>query len=162
MKPKSILSIIACVSLCLFQVACPSTGDQVPTANAAAATGTSTSAAAKAPVFTTANVVKDLVTAEQIANFAYGVYKQSKQVKSGAVSKDEVPTLVMNDLSGVGSILQAYVGTGLTPTQADAAQGATPGMQSNALQVVSALPNKPITQNLVNTVFQAAGNSTQP
>lgn len=111
---------------------------------------------------TQAQVAAGVTDALQLTAFGLQVYSQMSQVKSGAIPKSDVPSLVYADMSGAGAILQSAVGSGMTPTQAVLASTSAapiPGTfnnQTQLLQVVSALPQKPVTQATVNTVFNAA------
>jgi hypothetical protein len=96
-------------------------------------------------------------TASQIqalAGTALSLYNQYNQYKSGQIPSSQVPTVVAADISGIAALAQAYSGSGLTPAQANIAQGAANPIP--ATQLVAAMPNTPITQTTVNTLYAVA------
>ncbi|EDY16899.1 hypothetical protein CfE428DRAFT_5528 [Chthoniobacter flavus Ellin428] len=97
---------------------------------------------------------KGVTTALQIAQIALSNYATIESAKSagGKLTNAQVATLASNDLSGLAALAQANVGS--TPAAANLAQGAANPSVGNA--VVSALPNAPMTQGTVNTLYSAA------
>jgi heptaprenylglyceryl phosphate synthase len=102
---------------------------------------------------TQAQVAQGVTTAVGVADLALQTYVAVEQAKStGKVSPTQIATLAQNDVSGIANLAQAYVGS--TPAQANIAQGAANPAVGAAVQ--QALPQTPITQTTVNTLFQAA------
>lgn len=98
-----------------------------------------------------------LQSAAQIANTAGVAYQTYAAAQSGSLTAGQVSMALQtasNDLSGIATLAQAYVGSGQTPTTAKIQQGA--GNLATAAQIVAKLPNTPITQTTANQLFQAA------
>lgn len=89
-----------------------------------------------------------------IATLALQTYVGVETAKSsgGKVSAATVATLAQNDLNGIGQLMQSNVGK--TPSQANIASGASSAIVGSAIQ--AALPQTPISQSTVNTVYAAA------
>ncbi len=100
---------------------------------------------------------KGVATAVQIAQLALNDYAAYENVKAGGgkLTNAQIATLASNDLSGIAALAQANVGT--TPAAASIAKGAVNPTVGNA--VVSALPQTPITEQTVNTLYSAAAQA---
>lgn len=79
-----------------------------------------------------------------IATLAINAYTASRGAKN--------PTAAKADLSGIATLAQGFIGS--TPAKAQLAQGAVTPAVGKAVQ--AALPQAPITQQTVNTLFAAA------
>lgn len=101
---------------------------------------------------TPAQLAQGINTIAGIAAYGVGIYSQYSQVKSGAIPASQVPSVASSDIYGLAAIAQGAIGQ--TPAQANLAQGAANPVPAAA--VVAALPNTPITQGTVNTLYSAA------
>lgn len=120
----------------------------------AACASTPTSTTPGKPTF---NLQQAAQTATGLVTLASAVYTQYNQDKAGKADPAAVTGQVNSDLNGVAALLQGYVGSGQTPAQVNAAQGAANPVAAST--VVAALPNVPVTQQVVDTVYAAAAKA---
>lgn len=98
-----------------------------------------------------------LTSAAAIANTAMTDYSAYSSAQAGTLTPAQisaVATTASNDLNGIAALAQAYSGTGATPAVAKLQTGAA--NVATAAKIVALLPNAPITQANVNTLYQAA------
>lgn len=100
------------------------------------------------------NPQQAIATAGGLASIIVNAYQQYNDAKGGKSTPTQVITQAQNDAYGVAALLQAYVGTGKTVGQVNAASGASNPVAAQT--VLAGLPDAPVTQSTVTLVQTAA------